>query len=256
MKRRQFLTSAAAAGLTTAAAADEPRNALFHLNHFYMRQGSQMERTSQYLNAVFLPAAKRAGLTVGFFSAVIAERSPFILSLVSYPSLAAIEAAHNKLREDKEFQKGWDEYNNIADPAYIRMESSLLRAFDTIPSLEMPSTEGRRAAHVFEMRTYESVNEKASLRKIKMFDNGEIAIFRKLGMTPVFFGQTLVGRNLPSLTYMLAFDDLAARDKLWRSFGSDPDWQKLRAQPGLSDAEIVSNISNEILRPLAFSPIR
>jgi hypothetical protein len=30
----------------------------------------------------------------------------------------------------------------------------------------------------------------------------------------------------------------------------------LRAQPGLSDAEIVSNISNAILRPLPFSPIR
>jgi hypothetical protein len=55
---------------------------------------------------------------------------------------------------------------------------------------------------------------------------------------------------------MLSFDDLASRERLWRAFGSDPEWQKLRAQPGLSDAEIVSNISNAILRPLAFSPIR
>jgi hypothetical protein len=256
MRRRQFLTSAAAAGLASAAPADAPKNALFHLNYFYMRQGLQMERTSAYLNNVFLPAARRAGLTVGFFSAVVGERSPFILSLVSYPSFAAIETVHDKFAEDKEFQKGWDEYNNIADPAYVRMESTLLRAFDSIPALEAPSMEGRRAPRIFELRTYESVNEKASRRKIKMFDDGEIAIFRKLGMTPVFFGQTLVGRNLPSLTYMLAFDDLAARDKLWRSFGADPDWQKLRAQPGLSDAEIVSNISNAILRPLAFSPIR
>ncbi len=256
MKRRQFFTSAAAAGLASAAPADSPKNAFYHLNYFYMRQGSQMERTSRYLSDAFLPAAKRAGLTVGVFSAVIAERSPFILSLVSYPSLAAVETAHDKIAEDKEFQKGWDEYNNIADPAYVRMEGMMLRAFDGMPALEVPPTEGRRAARIFELRTYESVNEKASRRKIKMFNDGEIAIFRKLGMTPVFFGQGLVGRNLPSLTYMLAFDDLAARDKLWRSFGSDPDWQKLRAQPGLSDAEIVSNISNEILRPLAFSPIR
>ena len=55
---------------------------------------------------------------------------------------------------------------------------------------------------------------------------------------------------------MLAYDDLAARDKQWRAFSADPDWQKLRAQPGLADAEIVSNISNEIVRPLVFSPIR
>jgi hypothetical protein len=89
-----------------------------------------------------------------------------------------------------------------------------------------------------------------------MFEDGEIAIFRRIGMSPVFFGQALVGQNLPHLTYMLAFDDLAARERLWRAFGSDPDWQKLRAQPGLSDAEIVSNISSSILRPLPFSLIR
>ena len=64
------------------------------------------------------------------------------------------------------------------------------------------------------------------------------------------------GRNLPSLTYVLSFDDLASRERLWGNFGSDPEWRKLRAQPGLSDAEIVSNISNSILRPLPFSPIR
>ena len=89
-----------------------------------------------------------------------------------------------------------------------------------------------------------------------MFDDAEIGIFRRLGMTPVFFGQTLIGRSLPNLSYMLAFDDLAARERLWRSFGADAEWQKLRVQPGLSDAEIVSSISNTILRPLPFSPIR
>jgi hypothetical protein len=55
---------------------------------------------------------------------------------------------------------------------------------------------------------------------------------------------------------MLSFDDLAARERLWRAFSSDPEWQKLRATPGLSDAEIVSNINNTILRPLAFSMVR
>jgi hypothetical protein len=256
------MTASAAAGLlmgrpAAAAPADAPANWFFHLIYFYMRTGSQVERTTQYLSGVFLPAAKRAGLApVGFFSPVVGERSPFILSLAAYPSLGAVETIRGKFAEDKEFQKGFEEYNNIQDPPYVRMESTLLRAFNGMPALEVPASDGKRAARIFEMRTYESVNEKASRRKIKMFEDGEIAIFRRLGMTPVFFGQILVGRNLPSLTYMLTFDDLASRERLWRNFGADPEWQKLRAQPGLSDAEIVSNISNAILRPLAFSPIR
>ena len=55
---------------------------------------------------------------------------------------------------------------------------------------------------------------------------------------------------------MLAFDDLAARERNWRAFGSDPDWLKLRATEGYSDSEIVSNISNSMFAPLPFSQIR
>ena len=105
------------------------------------------------------------------------------------------------------------------------------------------------------MRTYESPSEKAGRRKIKMFEDGEAGIFRRLGMSR-FFGQGIIGASLPSLTYMLSYEDLASRDRLWKAFGADPEWQKLRIQPGLSDAEIVSNISNQILRPLNFSEIR
>jgi hypothetical protein len=54
---------------------------------------------------------------------------------------------------------------------------------------------------------------------------------------------------------MLSYKDLAERDRLWGEFGSDPEWQKLRSRPGLSDNEIVANISNVILRPLPFSAI-
>ena len=81
-------------------------------------------------------------------------------------------------------------------------------------------------------------------------------IFHRSGMQTIFFGQTIVGARMPNLTYMLAFSDLAARDKAWSAFSADPDWQKLRATPGLSDADIVNNISNAILKPLPFSPIR
>jgi len=55
---------------------------------------------------------------------------------------------------------------------------------------------------------------------------------------------------------MLAYDDLAARDRVWKAFGSDPTWAKLRSQPGFSDADIVSNISNTLLQPSDFSDIR
>ena len=258
MNRRKFIAASSAAGLSTAAAAENPpKNSIYSLSYFYMRNGSQVERTTSYLRDTYLPAARRNGMgPVGFFSPVFGERAPYILALASYPGFSAIDATHVKFGEDKEFQKGWDAYNSTGDPAYVRVEVNLLYAFDKYPTMDVPPSEAQRPARIFELRTYESLNEKAGQKKIKMFEDGEAAIFKRLGMSTVLFGRTIAGRNMPSLSYMLGYDDMAARDKLWGAFGRDPEWQKLRATPGLSDAEIVSNISNTILRPLPFSMIR
>ncbi len=257
MYRRDFVTLSAAAGLAGAAPAASSKNALFSLLYFYLRQGTQPARTTAYLNKVWMPAAQRAGLgPLGFFSPVFGERSPFILSLASYPSFASIATVSSRIDDDKDFWKGWEDYQSIQDPPYVRLEHELLYAFDSMPELVAPPTDPKRPARVFELRTYESLTELSLRRKIKMFDDGEAGIFRRLGMSPVFFGQAVFGRNLPKLTYMLAYDDLAAREKLWRDFSADPEWQKLRVRPGLSDAELVSNLSISILRPLPFSPIR
>ena len=131
-----------------------------------MRNGSQVERTTAYLRDTFLPAAKRNGMgPVGFFSPVFGERAPYILSLASYPGFAAIETMHAKFADDKEFQKGWDAYNTIGDPAYVRMEVNLLYAFDKFPAIEVPPADAQRPARIFELRTYESMNEKAGPRR-------------------------------------------------------------------------------------------
>jgi hypothetical protein len=238
-------------------AAAVAKRAYFELRYFRMRNGPQVERTTRYLQRGWMPAAQRAGVgPLGFFNCTIGPQSPFILSVTSYPSLAAIETAHEKLAADKEFQAAVDEYNSSTELSYIRMESSLLYAFASIPAIEIPPEREGGGSHIFELRTYESPNEKAGARKVKMFDDAEIAIFRRSGMRPVFFGQTMIGANQPSLTYMLAYDDMEAREKAWSAFGKDPEWQKLRVTPGLTDPEIVSNITNAILRPLGFSPVK
>ena len=44
------------------------------------------------------------------------------------------------------------------------------------------------------------------------------------GLRPVFFGETLFGRLMPNLTYMLAFKDMADRDKNWDTFRTSAQW--------------------------------
>jgi hypothetical protein len=54
---------------------------------------------------------------------------------------------------------------------------------------------------------------------------------------------------------MLAFDDLAHREKAWNAFGSDPDWIKARAETE-KDGPIVARVHNMLLRPTSYSPLK
>lgn len=259
MNRRTFLPAAAGAGLAGMAPAAAARPAVLELCRYQLRNGAdnQAQRMNEYLEKIWLPAVQRAGAApTGCFGSVIAENTPFALSLANYPSLAALEAAKEKLAADPAFQQAEASFFGAPGLAFERVEVSLLRAFAAMPSVEVPASQGGQPARIFELRTYESSNPVTLARKIRMFAEGEIAIFRRTGLQPVFFGETIAGARMPNLTYMLAFDDLAARDRNWRAFGRDPAWDKLRKQPGYADSEIVSNISNSILRPLPFSAIR
>jgi hypothetical protein len=93
------------------------------------------------------------------------------------------------------------------------------------------------------------------VRKVEMFHSGEFEIFLKAGFHPVFFGDTLMGARMPSLTYMLSFADLAELDAKWDVFRNDPAWKKLSTSPRFSFDQIVTNITNLLLSPLACSQI-
>ena len=108
---------------------------------------------------------------------------------------------------------------------------------------------------IFELRTYESHSEKAGKKKIEIFNTAEINIFRRSGLRPVFFGETIIGPSMPNLTYMLVYDNMAARETQWAAFSADPEWRKIATTPGNTDPEIVANITNMYLRPTDYSQI-
>jgi hypothetical protein len=257
-----MLGAAAAASVTlpaAAAAAASSKSLFFELKHYRMRNGpaNMVTRTTAFLSKGYLPAARRAGAgPLGFFSALIAPDSPFILSLSAYPSLGAMQAALEALAVDAEYQRALAEYNAGPDAGFVRIDSSLLRTFDAVPAVETLPPDPKRAARIFELRTYGSNNESTQRQKKRMFENSEAGIFRRLDFKPVFFAETIAGAGMPSNVYMVSFENLAAREKLWATFQADPEWVKVRAMPEYSDPGLTINITNSILRPLDFSDIR
>jgi len=263
MNRRTFLAAAATAttSVLPSMAADSAtgfQREFYELRRYHLRRGPKQKVFDDYLRQAWLPAMGRLGVgPIGVFSVMIGPESPSTWVVVPFKSLDDFASIPGRLKGDPEYASNAAEARSAtaADPSYLRYENSLLGSIASVPKLEVPAQTKEGKGRIFELRVYESHSKTANLKKIEMFNIGETAIFRRAGLAPVFFGEGLVGSRLPNLTYMLVYDDLAARDLAWKTFGGDPEWKKLSATPGYTDPEIVTDISNQLLRPTAYSQI-
>ena len=203
--------------------------------------------------ALAVPAWNRLGIQpVGAFG-MADEKTADVYVLLPHKSVESAVTAEARLLADAEFAKAAAAFLDPpkAEPTFQRLEAWLLLAFDGVPKVETPT---KKETRVFQLRTYESHSAARALKKIEMFNaGGEIALFRRVGMPPVFFGQTLFGSKMPNLTYMLGFDDDETRKAAWAKFLADPEWKKLSGDPQYKDT--VSNITNLVLKPAAYSQI-
>lgn len=263
MFRREFLTAlpvlpafATSQGPSTAA---ETSPSVYEWRQYSMRTGTEARRLDDYLQNALVPALNRLGHTpVGVFQVTFGLPTPTVFVLTPLASADALVAREAKLDADAAYVKAAAAYLEAVatDPVYVRQEVSILTAFPQFPRIVVPAATAAKGPRIFELRTYESPSERAHRAKVKMFaEMGEIDIFRRVGLAPVFFSRTLAGPRMPSLVYMLTHENLAARDKNWSGFGGDPEWRKLAQTPGYTDPEIVSNITTILLRPTAYSQI-
>jgi hypothetical protein len=183
--------------------------------------------------------------------------TPSIYVLMPSLSPETLATVETRLAQDAEYMKAGTAFLNAPakEPAFDRIESSLLQAFEKWPKIVLPAATAARAPRIFELRIYEGATDQDHKRKVEMMQAGEAEIFAKAGLEQVFYSDTLIGTRLPNLTYMLAFNDLADRDKKWAAFRASDEWKSLSTQPRYAFETIVSNITNLILTPTAYSQI-
>ena len=266
MHRRHFvkaglagaaLTAAGPAAASGAADAADARM-LYELRTYELRNDLAPGRAGDFFEQHLVPAFRRAGVAqVASFTPDMGMPTPSVVLIIPYASTAEMGAVAERLEADAALRAARDAWERSAGgPPYVRFDSALYRAFAGHPRLEVPPAPAAGGGRLFELRTYEAPNEAGLRAKVAMFDQEEIRIFREAGFRPVFFGAAIAGTRLPHLAYMIAFDDVAARNAAWGRFGSHPDWQRIRGRPGWTDPEAVSVIRAAFLRPTRYSAVR
>ena len=263
MNRREFLAASAVAGVAPLGQIEALQaqqggdRHFFELRRYHLLPGARQREFTTFMGDVAVPAMNRAGIgPIGAFTVTYGENAPALILLLTHRTIDSVLGLRERLAADAEYNRAGASIvgTPLSNPGFVRVESSLLRGFTHMPTVEPAPGAAARTPRIFELRTYESHSDAAAILKMKMFnEGGEIAIFRKTGLRPVFFGETIIGDRMPNLTYMLTFPDMAARDAAWAVFTADPDWRTLSADPQYRDT--VSTISDIILRPTAFSQV-
>ena len=106
---------------------------------------------------------------------------------------------------------------------------------------------------LYELRIYDITPGK--MKDINdRFANHTTRIWKKYDIRPVAFWETVIGTS-NTLTYMLAWESLAEREKKWNAFTSDPEWQKIAAET-TKNGPIVLKVTNTIMRPTNYSAMQ
>ena len=194
MNRRNLITWTAVA-LSAAAFAPSPEvkdgksgKQLFELRRYLLDSPKKQQALEAFFRDVEIPALNRIGIgPVGVFKEMEGD-SLSLYVLVPYKRFEDFISLSDRLAADSKYMEDGDPVLNTTknNPPYLRIESSLMEAFDRLPSLVVPE---RKEGRVYELRQYESACFSAAQNKVEMFNGGgEIDIFLKTGLDPVFFG--------------------------------------------------------------------
>jgi len=258
MERRNFIKAsalvAAASATGTAMATESIPSALkeiYEWKVYHFKNGGAKSKIDGFYKEALIPYLNKKGVKVGAFGEYSQAEPPVIYYLIIYPSMVDYQAIKKELWKDDAFlQSARGYFETTAElGTFTRYETYLLEAFDGFPQLHMPSTD----RNLIELRTYESNNEEAGQRKIKMFNSEEIGIFSKVGLQCVFFGEILAGPQMPALMYMLEFKDMEERKANWKKFGDSAEWNALKSKAEF--ANTVSVVNKVFLVPLDYSQI-
>jgi hypothetical protein len=107
---------------------------------------------------------------------------------------------------------------------------------------------------IYELRTYRCVPGRQSAL-LSRFKDETLRIWEKHGIRQAGFWTTLIGKSSQEITYMLAWDSLAEREKRWSAFLADPEWAAVVAKTE-KDGQLVENINSQLLTPTTFSAVK
>jgi hypothetical protein len=229
---------------------------IFQFRVYHLKDNNQVSMTDNFLKDAYLPALHRLGIkNIGVFKPLANDTAvdKLIYVLIPFTSLDQWMKITDRLQSDAAFKKAGENFLHADSkmPAFQRMESILLNAFDGQPGMVLPKQ--KDPTRVFELRSYESPTLHLADKKRAMFNNDELKIFTRLGFDPVFYAEVISGSRMPNLMYMPIFKSVEDRNAQWKTFGGDAKWKEISTDPANENNVSVSHIDSILMHSTDYS---
>jgi hypothetical protein len=107
---------------------------------------------------------------------------------------------------------------------------------------------------IYELRIYHAAPGKLPELN-ERFERHTLPKWKEHGICPIGFWTCYIGPSSNTLTYILSWADLAARERIWNAFASDPEWIAAKAETE-KDGVLVDHLENMILTPTSYSNLQ
>lgn len=221
MNRRNWLSSlgVSAAGSLAglSAVTDSQTNKqswVLSLESFRVSHAEQMGPLHTYLGGTFLPylAQVHRGPKM-FLEAIVAPHTPQALVVTAFPSFDEMIGIRNKVAAHPGIQRARADLESGETQIVVTTSDSL--RFHDGPS--------PRRSGIFELRSY-----RAPAWRDRPPASASAA-FRRAGIHPILTASA-AGEHLPRFTYLVPFENLAARQEAWARLDADSGWRGLEAK--------------------------
>ena len=227
-----------------------PDTAFFEIRTYYCHPDKLDDLLARFRNHTMALFEKHGMANLGYWVPQDNAENKLVY-LMGYPDRASRDASWKAFGDDPEWKQVW-EASRSDGPIVDSVVNRFYTYTDYSPEIK-PEDLGPR---IFSLRTYYTHPGRLSALHQRFADH-TLELFTRNGMTNIAY------LNLEAadpdadhvLTYLITFPDTAARTASWNAFRADPDWLAAR-EASEADGPIVESITDELLLPVDFSPLK
>jgi len=187
---------------------------------FCVTNPDQVPLLRSYIADTLLPCMRQShNVPRMCLEAVVAPHVPQTLLLTVYSGFDEMLQVRARIASDSRVRRAWAGIESAQVLDDVRSQVLMVNA----ESVRLPDSAMAKSG-LFEVRTWHAPAWRGGAAP-------EVSsVLRRIGVDPIVAGATVAGEHLPRFTYVVPFDDMAARRQAWARLDEDAQWMEMQRE--------------------------